>query len=379
MKHELHTPDLRNALPPEPDFCHRALMQAAGSVKEDEPVKKNTFRALLIAALLIVTMITVAFAATRLMGWADFFGNSGHIGVPKAAVEEMQVETAQSWEVGPLTFTLKELMTDGHIVFSSVHIAITDGSPALLCIDPYDVLGCNGENGRAYAEKLGLDHMTTWLDAAKQLNLPLYNVRGILDMVDDRYDGGMEDPMWNEDGSMTYCSMLFFKNTEAKDAQDHQPFRHSAVTETELPVNFFLRAAALDTATGEETEHWINRDQTATVAVSSLLAERTYLPREESSFSGFRLDYVHAQQYATGAYLYTGFTADETLTPDDAYMFYECLTYQDEQGNTLPGGMDMSAQLDTSAWPQVVLIELYGVETLPERIRLVETRSVTVE
>ena len=93
------------------------------------------------------------------------------------------------------------------------------------------ILGCNGENGRAYAEKLGLDHMTTWLDAAKQLNLPLYNVRGILDTVDDRYDGGM----------------------------------------------------------------------------------------------------------------------------------------------------GMSAQLDTSAWPQVVLIELYGVETLPERIRLVETRSVTVE
>ena len=65
MKHELHTPDLRNALPPEPDFCHRALMQAAGSVKEDEPVKKNTFRALLIAALLIVTMITVAFGGSE--------------------------------------------------------------------------------------------------------------------------------------------------------------------------------------------------------------------------------------------------------------------------------------------------------------------------
>ena len=50
MKRDLDNLDLRGAFKPMPDECRNALMTAACSVKEEEPVKRVTFRAVLIAA-----------------------------------------------------------------------------------------------------------------------------------------------------------------------------------------------------------------------------------------------------------------------------------------------------------------------------------------
>lgn len=379
MTRDMDNLNLRDAFFSEPDACHAALMDAARSVEEEPKVKKLTFRAVLIAAVIIVAMMTVAFAASKLMTWTDFYGPNSDVGVPKAAMEEMQVKDGETWQVGPLSFTVKEMMTDGRIAMASIHITTTDGSQALLASEPWDPIGANGENGRAYAEKLGVDPMTTWMDAAKQLNLPLYNVRGILDMAGEYYDGGMEDPMWNEDGSMVYFSMLFLKQKEAKVGQFDRSFDTGAVVDGKLPVSFFLRVDRMDSATGEEAETWEDLEQKMELTVSGIQEQKVYLPENNVSFGGFTLKSIFAQRYNTGAYLFIQFTADETATEEDAYKLYDQMAVRDGEGNRLPGGMDLSASIDTSAWPQVVLTELYGVEEMPEAITLELSTTITAK
>ena len=369
MKRDMEQLILRDAFKQEPDFCHAALMQAAYSVKEEKQVKRASFRTLIVAAIIIVSMTAVAFAAGQLMGWTDFFGSYSNVGVPQAAVNEMQVENGANCKVGPMTFTVKELMTDGHIVMSSVHIAPTDGSKALMCIDPGDVIGCNGENGRALAESLGIDPMTTYMDAARQLNLPLYLVRGILDVDPETIDGGMEDPLWNEDGSMTYFSMNFLKQVPAKDAIDHLPYLHTPVNGETFVAPFYLQVSKIDPTTGEETDIWANRDQNETIAISGVVEEKTYQPEVVVNFAGFSFQHAHMQLHNTGAYSYIVFEADETATEEDAYVLYN-MYVKDAQGNQLPEGMDLSTSVDASAWPRVIMTNLYGVDALPEGITL---------
>lgn len=369
MKRDMEQLNLRDAFKQEPDFCHAALMQAAYSVEEEKQVKRASFRTLIVAAIIIVSMTAVAFAAGQLMGWTDFFGPHSNVGVPQAAVNEMHVDNGASCKVGPMTFTVKELMTDGHIVMSSVHIAPTDSSKALMCIDPGDVIGCNGENGRALAESLGIDPMTTYMDAARQLNLPLYLVRGILDVDPETIDSGMEDPMWNEDGSMTYFSMNFLKQVPAKEAIDHLPYRHAPVNGESFVAPFYLQVSKINPATGEETDIWVNRDQSETIAISGVVEEKTYKPEAAVNFDGFTFQHAHMQLHSTGAYSYIVFEADETVTEEDAYTLYE-LFVEDAQGNLLPEGMDLSTSVDVSAWPRVILTNLYGVDALPESLTL---------
>ena len=73
MKRDMENLNLRNAFKPTPDKCHNALMTAARSVKEEEPVKRATIRTILIAACIILATMAIAVAATNSFGWKDFF------------------------------------------------------------------------------------------------------------------------------------------------------------------------------------------------------------------------------------------------------------------------------------------------------------------
>jgi hypothetical protein len=73
MKRDMEHLNLRDAFAPMPEEAHDALMSAARSVKEDEPVKKAAFRTVLIAACVIVATMAVAMAAGQIFGWNDFF------------------------------------------------------------------------------------------------------------------------------------------------------------------------------------------------------------------------------------------------------------------------------------------------------------------
>ena len=86
---------------------------------------------------------------------------------------------------------------------ASTRVEMADGSRALFVAfgDHGDYLGSNGENGKALAESLGLDPMTHWTDAAKQLGIPLYAASA------DLSAGEMSDALYGTDGSMVYYSM----------------------------------------------------------------------------------------------------------------------------------------------------------------------------
>ena len=176
MKRDIENLNLRDSFKPTPDKCHDALMTAARSVKEEEPVRRITFRAVLIAACIILA--TTAIAATRKLGWVDFFeifyGSTDS--VPEEAQKIMNSTEEQTFILGPVSFTVQSLYTDGQEAWASTLITAADGSSALVCGDysPESSLGSNGENGEALARKLGLDPETTWLNAARQLNCPLY-------------------------------------------------------------------------------------------------------------------------------------------------------------------------------------------------------------
>jgi len=132
---------------------------------------------------------------------------------------------------------------------------------------------------------------------------------------------------------------------------------------------FYLRVSKIDPTTGEETDSWVNRDQNETIAISGVVDEKTYQPEAVVSFAGFSFQHAHMQLHSTGAYSYIVFEADETATEEDAYMLYD-LHVKDTQGNQLPEGMDLSTFVDVSAWPRVILTNLYGVDALPEGITL---------
>ncbi|MDD6050126.1 MAG: hypothetical protein PUC00_02465, partial [Clostridiales bacterium] len=55
--------DLRLAFRDEPERCHRALMDAACSVKEEkQTMRKHSMRTMLIAAIVALSMMTTALA-----------------------------------------------------------------------------------------------------------------------------------------------------------------------------------------------------------------------------------------------------------------------------------------------------------------------------
>jgi len=353
MTRKMDDLDLRSAFRPIPDSCRDALLHAARSVKEEKEVKRASFRAVIIAAIVIVAMTAVAFAAGSLMGWTDFFGYYDDIGVPQAAVDQMQVENTSAWQVGPLSFTVRELICDGHIALGSAVVTVTDGSEALLCTEPWDAIGANGDNGEAVAKRLGVSPDTSWVEAAKQTGLPLYRVSFMLE-VDPAYSGGetMSDPMWNEDGSLTCFCMPALNPDAVRD---------------KLTAAVWMRVAPIDVDADEEGEAWINREQTVTIPVAPVLETRTYIPEKETVIAGQTLRSVKAMRYVTGAYLTLEFDASQDLYADSIFGLYD-VTLHDAQGTELPGGMNLSASLD-----MVIRLRLMaGVETLPETLTLAD-------
>ena len=358
MKRDMDKIDLRAAFPEMPESCHTALMDAARSVKEEKKMKKASFRVALIAALIILSLTTMAFAAGNMLGWSDFYGRwHGTTGVPEGVYEQMQVKEDYTWQVGPLTFTATELLTDGHIAISAIHVRTTDGSAALIngenVADPVDPIRANGENGRAYAARLGVSADATWLEAAEQLNLPLYRVSADHDMSHPLYEGDMMlDVLFNEDGSLTYYCMSMLKTDEVGG---------------DLHLPLCLDVALADPATGETAQRWRDYDQTVTIPVCPVLEERTYYPEQETVIAGHKLVKMEAVRYVTGAYLTFTYEMGYMDVPESAFELYE-LELCDEAGNPLPGGMNLSASLTFT----IEVEEMIGVETLPDVITLTD-------
>lgn len=356
--------ELKSAFPDMPPGCYDALMRAARSAEEETKMKKFTVRTVLIAAILALITMTTALGATELLGWTDFFTQYGDKTiVPKAAQEIMNETEPQRFELGPLTFTLRQLMSDGRLAVSTVDIRTADGSPALYCFDPHDVLGSNGENGRQLAERLGLPWDTPYVDAARQLGLPLYWCEAGLEC--QAYDGGMGDPLWNDDNTMTIFDMAYL-------ALEQMPER--------LDAELFLWMAQVDPENVEAAaENALRARVPLSIPVHAETEERTYLPTEPFSADGLALQSVRAECTVAGTYLYAVFMVDEGVDIREVYG-NEDIRFLDENGLPFALGMSLSGYVDMEHLPEFTFGDMIAVEKLPQSLIVaVGEKQVTVK
>ncbi len=359
MKREMEELNLRDAFRPMPESCRNALMRAARSVKEEEkPVKRVTFRAVLIAACIIIATAAASVAAGNIFGWTDFFAAFHHdTSVPRAAQEIMDSTEEQTFTLGPATFKVQSLFADWHIAMATTQVTITDGSKALLCMDAAqgDAIRANGENGTALAKKLGVDPAMNWMDAARKLNCPLYCVRAILD-ISPEYAGceGMEDVLYDEEGRFVDFSMLTL---------------NSAAVGSELPLIMFLRVAEIDTETGEEKSVLSDRVAVNTKTAQPI-ATQDYSWRGDYIVSGLKLEAVHGELTAAGMYLYTDFTAQDGMILDEFYKVQLIPVWYDAQDSEYPWGMNLSYEINTDEWPRVSMMGLISVDSIPDTLIL---------
>ena len=345
---------------PVPEACHRALMDAARSVREEKPVKRVSYRAALIAAVILLAAMAVAYAAVRL-GWIEYFSQQYGIAVPRVAQEALESSQPKTCQVGPMTFTYQQLLTDRRIVLSSAAVSLTDDGEALYADDTnvYESISAISDT---VASRYSLtDHSMTWLEAAQELELPLYGVRALVELPPESDLGSsMEDALWNEDGTIVYFNM---------------PMLAPGSADGDVNATLYMAVTQFDPATGEALEKWETREK-VTLPVAPLLEEKTYLPQEKASFDGLALESVHGERYATGVYLCATFTAPDGMTKEEAMDVLHTLSICDADGAPLPMGLSLSICPDAEALPVVTLEVPASLEALPDEVTVVGGETI---
>ena len=358
--------DIRGAFSPVPEDVKNMLIRTANSVKEEETVRKYRWGAVLLAAMIIVATMSVAVAASELIGWTDFFSRLYDRTLPTEAQEILAQTKQQSFQVGPLTLTTQELLCDGENAFTSIIAHTTDGSPALFCGDGEWMTAIRAHGADTEAQRLGVDGLVTWAYAAKTLGLPLYSVRAIPEVEFKLMNGEqMEDSLHDAEGALVYFSMV--------------PLRADKLGDT-LSLNYYLRVEEVDVETGMSKELWEERVAGEIPVMSSVLAEKTYHPAMEGPVCGYELENVLIEMRVTGGYVTMNFTAPEGATEeaywDDVWPYLvDAVTLCDADGEPFKNGIGLSISADLSNWPTVAVQETLNISELPETIKVI-TREV---
>ncbi len=358
MKHRTWEPqNLSNAFTPLPQDVRDALMNTVGSVKEEPQVKRITLRTVLIAALALLLMTTVALAASELLGISDFFEDFYGVQVPQGAQDAMPLQQPMSFEVGEATFSVQELICDGHLALCSTAVRMTDGSEALFVMDAADCIGTE----QMERLDLSLPEGATWLEAAQALDRPLYLVRALIEPQNGAVEAEMEDLYYQADGTPLYVSMPLLES--------------ASVTDEELSVNFYFSLTAVDLETGDTLKdgRWTSNEHTASLSICPLLEEKTYRPAQASEIAGFAVGEITARRYATGVYTSLALTAGEGMKQEDVSALHEAmfkLRLLDGEGQPLPDGISLSSGIDEGGFPQVQVEHMFSLEALPESLIL---------
>lgn len=109
MKRDMDNLNLRDAFGPVPDACHDALMKAARSVKEEEPVKKRVSAAFVVCFIFALAVIGTAYALTSSQV-AEFFGLHWNQELGESLKEGKVAQIGESVTVGDVVFTLNEIV-----------------------------------------------------------------------------------------------------------------------------------------------------------------------------------------------------------------------------------------------------------------------------
>ena len=361
MKRDMENLNLRDTFKATPDKCRDALMTAARSVREEEPVRRISFRAVLIAACIILATMAIAIAATKTLGWADFFeiiyGDTNVI--TKEAQAIMDNTEKQTVTVGPVSFTVQSLYADEQQAMATTLITTADGSRALFVTEFYGndyAVGDNEEFGEALAKLYGVDPETTWIDTAKKLNCPLYRVAATLHGKDPYdYGGGMLGDLYDEEGNLVYFST---RDMYMPDGSSY-PLRADPV-----PMELWVQVNEIDLETGDEI-HVGHTVMDVQVPMSLQSEPVEYRIPEDYVVFGLHLDSVKATKTAAGVYLYVDFTDQDGMKYRKNYMYP---VWTDENGEEYPDGLIMSYYIDTDQWPQVSVNSMIAADSIPERI-----------
>ncbi len=363
MKPDLDHLDLRPAFRDEPDKCHQALMRAVRSVKEEEKnVKHLNLRPLLIAAIIIVSMLSVAFAASEIFGLSDYFQNY-NISLTPAQQEALKPDKEAAWQVGPMTFSVQERVADPYYAYISTKVDMTDGSHVLMCMFPDDRL-TDAQRIALNLEKVERDYgngiittQPTYQEAAQQTGLPLYSIRAILEVPEDLDHGEGMEHILQPATSCVYINQHSLKNMSGK---------------TDLPAQIFLRVSKIDPLTGEEIEKWSTRDP-YTLPVSKLVAEGHYVPETPLVSRDMTLSEIRTELYETGMYTYRIYQMAADMPLDIDYPIWDVTEetpLQSVDGVPFMRGISLSGQQDTDGWPTVTVTEMLNVASLPEVIQV---------
>lgn len=345
--------NLKDAFAPMPEPCHTALMDAARSVKEEKDMIRATLRVVLIATAFIVATMMVAFAATQL-GLIDLFHNTYDVPLPESAQTVLSATEQKKYSVGPLNITLRETLADGHIACVTTQAKPSDGSFALIQMDNGSITDRIPDS---QAVRLKVPSGTSFQDAARQANIPLYFISSYL-TIDRRCmdDDQMQDIVWDADGSALLVDMLRTKP--------------DAVSEN-LVGSLTLRVRQMDPATSSfvEGKDW-QMSENISIAVNGVTAERSYTPDGEALLAGYTVQSVKAVKTCAGAYLTVTLTAGAGASREDVWSFYEMVDFKNAQGQTFPQGMNLSAGLNKKGWPEVTLEIMVSIDTLPDAIQM---------
>lgn len=346
-----------SGLKPDPWLAQHIM----ASAKEEEPVKKFTVSTALIVVLIVIATLTTALAASVLLGWTDFYSFE----IPKTAQEILNATEPKDYQVGPITFTVNELLTDGHIALCSATSHVTDGSSAVLSEEVYDAVGANGDNGEALAQKWNLSPDTRWIDAAHIMNLPFYRVSISVNVPEECRDGeDMGDAMWDEKGN---CVSYYMAALNSLQVGETLPIKlHFQVWQYD-PQSIEPQSIFEDVVDeAKEMSYWEDTFE-ITLTVPAPIAEKTYMPEQPYDFeNGLTLNSVTAQQTVAGAYVVGQFTLRDGFNFNDAYSGE--LDFLDATGEEIPWGMAESGIIEYDQLPKVEWGAMLNLEVLPEEM-----------
>ena len=328
--------------------------QIARKAKGEGPVVKKLSTTVIIAiALLAITAVALA-AGSLIFGWVDFYKGWYNVDVPNAAQQIMTNTDQDSMTLGPVTFTVREKYCDPWTAMTSTVVKLSDGSNALLTgDDPFDPIRANGENGVAVAQRLGVDPALTWAEAARQLNLPLYSVRAVLEVPEElNEEGWMEDVMFNEDGSMTCFCMPLLNGTASGDHVDGQ---------------LFLRVLEVNVDDPENQPEALSVRCPIRIQLQLPSETQTYEVNQEYPAAGLTLTSVRAELTPAGVYLFANLTAREGLTRDDYAESGQWVpVLYSADGKPYGGGLNLTVYEDMENWPQLMLMRLHSMDSIPD-------------
>ena len=346
-----------SGLKPDPWLAQHIM----ASAKEEEPVKKFAVSTALIVVLIVIATLTTALAASALLGWTDFYSFE----IPKTAQEILNATEPKDYQVGPITFTVNELLTDGHIALCSATSHVTDGSSAVLSEEVYDAVGANGDNGEALAQKWNLSPDTRWIDAAHSMNLPFYRISISVNVPEECHDGeDMGDAMWDEKGN---CVSYYMAALNSLQVGETLPIKlHFQVWQYD-PQSIEPQSIFEDVVDkAKEMSYWEDTFE-ITLTVPAPIAEKTYMPEQPYDFeNGLTLNSVTAQQTVAGAYVVGQFTLRDGFNFNDAYSGE--LDFLDATGEEIPWGMAESGIIEYDQLPKVEWGAMLNLEVLPEEM-----------